>query len=63
LGAGSAEWSLRSGVACTPEESTIWMIGQYAVGDEEWATWIGAATPAESEVQTNEHNFGDASHG
>src|SRR4029434_766677 len=35
---GSAEWSMRSGAACTPDDSTIWMIGQYAVADEGAAT-------------------------
>jgi len=50
LGAGSAEWSMRSGVACTPDDSTIWMIGQYAATNENWATWIGAATYAEPDV-------------
>src|SRR5262249_1905143 len=62
LGAGSAEWSMRSGVACTPDDSTIWMIGQYAATNENWATWIGAATYAEPDVQINELNFGEINH-
>ena len=61
-GAGSAEWSMRSAVACTPKDSTIWMIGQYASADEHWATWIGAATYSEPDVQTNELNIGETSH-
>ena len=60
--AGSAVWSMRSGVACTPDDSNIWMIGQYAVADKDWATWIGAATCAEPDVQTNELNFGETNH-
>jgi len=51
LTAGPAEWSMRNGVACTPDDSTNWMIGQYAASDEDWATWIGAATYAEPAVQ------------
>ncbi|MGE0130105.1 MAG: hypothetical protein AB7U82_18630 [Blastocatellales bacterium] len=57
LTAGAAEWSSRSGVACTPDDSTIWMIGQYAATDEDWATWIGSATYAEPDVQIIELYF------
>jgi len=60
--AGSTEWSMRSGVACAPDGSTIWMIGQYAVADKDWATWVGAASFAEPEAQANELNFGETSH-
>jgi len=59
---GSAEWSVRSGVACAPEDYAIWMIGQYAVADEGWATWIGAATYAKPDLPTDELNFGEPSH-
>ena len=51
LTAGPAEWSVRSGVACAPDDSTVWMIGQYAATDEDWATWIGAATYTEPDVR------------
>jgi hypothetical protein len=33
------------------------MIGQYAATDEDWATWIGAATYAEPDAQIIELYF------
>ncbi len=42
--AGPAQWSLRSGGACAPDEGVVWVIGQYAAAPEDWATWVGAAT-------------------
>ncbi|MCG3160470.1 MAG: hypothetical protein JMDDDDMK_01539 [Acidobacteria bacterium] len=63
LTAGAAEWSTRNGVACAPDGSAIWMIGQYAATDEDWATWIGAATYAEPDVQIIELRFDGTNYG
>ncbi len=68
--AGSAVWSMRSGVACAPDDPTVWMIGQYACADEDWATWIGAASGsasgaasgADPEVQGEELIFSETDH-
>jgi hypothetical protein len=49
---GPAEWSLSSAAACAPDDPVIWMIGQYAAIDEDWATWIGAATYAEPDDES-----------
>ncbi|MCI0337109.1 MAG: hypothetical protein L0226_06005 [Acidobacteria bacterium] len=42
--AGGIEWSPFSGIASPPEDSDIWLIGQYAVTESDWATWIGSVT-------------------
>jgi hypothetical protein len=57
LTAGATEWSARSGMACAPDDPVIWMIGQYAATDEDWATWVGAATYAEPDAQIIELCF------
>lgn len=49
---GSAEWSVSSSVASAPDDPVVWMIGQYAATDEDWATWIGAATYSEPEDES-----------
>jgi hypothetical protein len=59
LTAGPAEWSLSSSMACTPDDSTLWMIGQYAATEEDWATWVGAITYAEPEVEIIQLIFDD----
>ncbi len=46
---GSAEWSLSSSAANAPDDPVVWVIGQYAAVDEDWATWIGATTYSELE--------------
>jgi hypothetical protein len=51
LTVGAAEWSLGSSLACLPDDSALWMIGQYAATEEDWATWVGAITYAEPEVE------------
>jgi hypothetical protein len=57
LTAGASEWSLRSGVACTPEDSAVWVIGQYAATEDDWATWVGAMTYEVPEVEIIELHF------
>lgn len=49
LVADVADWSVASGVAIAPDESEMWLIGQYAPTEYDWATWIGAVTYAEAE--------------
>ncbi|MBK9313728.1 MAG: hypothetical protein IPM55_05710 [Acidobacteria bacterium] len=45
---GEIQWSNCSGVAISPDDSTIWIIGQYAATRKDWATWICRVTPRES---------------
>jgi hypothetical protein len=47
----SGEWSVANGIANLPNDPVVWMIGQYAATEEDWATWIGAATYAVSESE------------
>lgn len=49
LVADVSAWSITSGVAIAPDESEMWLIGQYAPTEDDWATWIGAVTYAEVE--------------
>jgi hypothetical protein len=43
---GGKVWSACSGAALDPNGSDFWIIGQYTVGHNEWATWIGETTYA-----------------
>lgn len=43
---GGKVWSACSGAALDPNGSDFWIIGQYTIGDNEWATWIGETTYA-----------------
>jgi hypothetical protein len=51
-----SDWSMTNGVAVAPNESEIWIIGQYAPTAHDWATWIGAVTYAEAE-DTNANGY------
>jgi hypothetical protein len=53
--AGSADWSVASSATNAPDDPVVWMIGQYAATDEDWATWIGAATCSEPDAETTDH--------
>lgn len=46
--AGRTEWSNFSSAATSSSNSGIWLIGQYAVTENDWATWIGSVTHIES---------------
>ncbi len=48
-----ADWSRFCGAAVAPQDPEIWLLGQYAPTEEDWATWIGAATfaPIEEELE------------
>lgn len=43
---GGKVWSACSGAALDPNGSDFWIIGQYTIGHNEWATWIGETTYA-----------------
>ena len=49
LVADVVDWSTTNGVAIAPDESEMWIIGQYAPTVHDWATWIGAVTYAQAE--------------
>src|SRR5262249_12299917 len=57
LTVGASEWSLHSGIACVQDDPTIWVIGQYAATEEDWATWVGATAYKEPEVEVIELHF------
>ena len=38
---GGKVWSACSGASLDPSGSDFWIIGQYSIGRNEWATWIG----------------------
>jgi hypothetical protein len=41
LTAGPRAWGAYNGAAVDPNDTKVWIIGQYAAGESEWATWIG----------------------
>ena len=43
---GGQVWSACSGASLDPSGSDFWLIGQYALGQNQWATWIGETTYA-----------------
>jgi hypothetical protein len=43
---GGKVWSACSGASLDPNGSDFWIIGQYTIGRNEWATWIGETTYA-----------------
>jgi hypothetical protein len=43
---GGKVWSACSGASLDPSGSDFWIIGQYSVAENEWATWIGETTYA-----------------
>lgn len=47
----SREWSNFSGAAMMPDDTEVWIIGQYAATETDWPTWIGAVSYAECEQQ------------
>jgi len=50
----SGEWSRCNGAAMMPDDSTVWLIGQYVATDTDWPTWIGAVSYAESGEETKD---------
>ena len=50
---GGKVWSACSGAALAPNGSDFWIIGQYTIGRNEWATWIGETTYA---PRATDHN-------
>lgn len=53
----SCEWSKSSGMAIAPDDTEVWMIGQYVATDSDWPTWIAAVSYAESDDGANEPYF------
>jgi hypothetical protein len=51
---GGAEWSNFSGAASSPDDSGVWLIGQYATTENDWATWIGSVTYVEADNHVKE---------
>lgn len=43
---GGKVWSACSGASLDPSGSDFWIIGQYSIGRNEWATWIGETSYA-----------------
>lgn len=43
---GGKVWSACSGASLDPNGSDFWIIGQYTIGRNEWATWVGETTYA-----------------
>jgi len=39
--AGPSLWGHYNGAAVDPNDTKVWVVGQYAADDSEWATWIG----------------------
>ena len=39
--AGPNVWGHYNGAAVDPNDTKVWVVGQYAAADSEWATWIG----------------------
>ena len=42
LVADATAWSASSGIAMAPDDPDMWIIGQYAATEDDWATWVGA---------------------
>ena len=42
--AGPSAWGRYNGAAVDPNDTKVWVAGQYAADDSEWATWIGEAS-------------------
>jgi hypothetical protein len=38
---GPSLWGAHNGAAVDPNDTKVWVIGQYAAAESEWATWIG----------------------
>ena len=38
----TSDWGAFNGAAIAPDDPNVWIIGQYAATDNDWATWIGA---------------------
>ncbi len=50
----SCEWSNFNGAAIAPDNSEVWLIGQYVATASDWPTWIGAVSYAEPDDGVNE---------
>lgn len=52
---GGKVWSACSGASLDPSGSDFWIIGQYSIGHNEWATWIGetAYAPRATDYNTS----------
>jgi hypothetical protein len=45
----SSEWSNFNGAAIAPDDTEVWLIGQYVATESDWPTWIGAVSYADQE--------------
>lgn len=43
----SCEWSNFSGAAMMPDDTDVWVIGQYVATETDWPTWVGALSYTE----------------
>ena len=48
---GEADWSAFCGAGISPQDPEIWILGQYAPTEADWATWIGAVSLASPEEE------------
>ncbi|MEP7338358.1 MAG: hypothetical protein ABI977_11540 [Acidobacteriota bacterium] len=49
----SCDWSNFNGAAVAPDDSEVWLIGQYVATASDWPTWIGAVTFSEPDDGAN----------
>lgn len=54
----SPDWMAFAGACASPEDSSIWVTGQYAAARNDWATWIGALVFDEIKP-SRQHRFDD----
>jgi hypothetical protein len=58
---GGVEWSNFSGAASSPDDSGVWIIGQYAATENDWATWIGSVRYVETHDDHVKDRYGSPS--
>ncbi|MDX2032670.1 MAG: hypothetical protein SF339_18485 [Blastocatellia bacterium] len=46
-----ADWARFCSAAVSPHDPEIWLLGQYAPTEEDWATWVGAVTFSQLEEE------------
>jgi len=56
----SCEWSNFNGAAIAPDDSEVWLIGQYVATTSDWPTWIGSVSYAEPDEPVSEPYIGQS---
>jgi hypothetical protein len=51
--AGPTAWGHYNGAAVDPNDTKVWVVGQYAATESEWATWIGETSYIASSAEGN----------